>query len=184
MNLLMLALGVFILNFTHLVSAVDGLREALISTYGRKGFFAVYGTASTLALVLIIFGYYQRDFVAIYEPPIWGAEFNKGAMFLAFWLAVGHWFNGWFKKFVKAPLLAGIGVWAFGHLCANGDLHSLILFGGFLLYALEGLYFKLQQPIAKAEYHYKQDVKAFFVAFIIYAIVGMAHPFFTGISVF
>lgn len=184
MNLFMLALGVFILNFTHLVSAIDGLKAALIAKYSRKGFFAVYGTASTLALLLIIYGFYERDFIAIYEPPIWGAEFNKSAMFLAFWLLVGQWYNGWFKQFLKAPGIASIGVWAFGHLCANGDLHSLVLFGGFLLYALIGLYFKMQIPLPKATYHYRQDVKAFFIAFVLYASVGMLHPYFTGISVF
>lgn len=184
MNLFMLALGTFIINFVHLASAVDGLRDALIAKYSRKGFFAVYGAASTLALVLIIYGFYERDFIAIYEPPIWGAEFNKGAMFLAFWLLVGQWFNGWFKQFLKAPMLVGIGVWAFGHLCANGDLHSLILFGGFLIYAIIGFYFKLQKPLPDATYHYKQDIKAFFSAFLIYVFVGIMHPFFTGIGVF
>lgn len=184
MNLFMLSLGVFIINFTHLASAIEGLRTALIAKYSRAGFFSVYGIASTLALVLIIYGYYNRDFTPLYEPPLWGTEFNKGAMFLAFWLLVGQWFNGWFKQFLKAPMVAGIGVWAFGHLCANGDLHSVILFGGFLLYALIGLYFKIQNPLPPATYHYKQDVKAFFIAFIIYACIGMLHPFFTGIKVF
>ncbi len=184
MNLFMLALGVFILNFTHLVSAIGGLRDALIAKYSRSGFFGVYGTASTLALVLIVFGFYQRDFMPVYEPPLWGAEFNKGAMFLAFWLVVGQLFNGWFKQLFKAPLIVGIGVWAFGHLCANGDLHSIILFGGFLIYALVGIYFKLQKKYPAKTYHYRQDVKAFFIAFVVYACIGMLHPFFTGIRVF
>jgi uncharacterized membrane protein len=37
---------------------------------------------------------------------------------------------------VKHPMLAGVKLWAFGHLLANGDLGGIILFGSFLAWAV------------------------------------------------
>jgi uncharacterized membrane protein len=44
---------------------------------------------------------------------------------------VGH-----IKRWVKHPMLAGVALWSIGHLLANGDLASLLLFGSFLAYAI------------------------------------------------
>lgn len=184
MNLFMLILGVLIINITHLISAIGNWRESLINKYSRKSFFAAYSLASSLALLLIIFGFYQRDFITIYEPPIWGIKFNKSIMFLSFWWLTSQFFNGYIKQVTKAPALAAIAIWSFGHLCANGDLHSLIMFGGFLLYALTGLYFKWQKPTPKTTYHYKHDIYALVTGFIAYIVIGLAHLYFTGIIVF
>ena len=119
----------------------------------------------------------------VYEPPIWGARFNASIMFLAFFMLCAQFFNGHMKRWVKAPAIVAILVWSFGHLCANGDLHSVIMFGGFLLYALMGLYFKWQRPAANADCHYRYDIYAFAVGFVVYMAVGYAHPYFTGVSV-
>ncbi|MBL1421389.1 MAG: hypothetical protein COC24_012845 [Alphaproteobacteria bacterium] len=184
MNIFMLILGVLIINITHLISAIGGLRQSLITKYSRRKFFAAYGLTSTAALLLIISGFYQRDFTPIYQPPIWGTNFNKATMLLAFFMLSSQFFNGHIKRWVKAPAITSIVIWSFGHLCANGDLHSIIMFGGFLLYALTALYFKHQKPTPNTTYHYKYDIYAFTIGFIIYSAVGMAHPYFTGVSVF
>jgi uncharacterized membrane protein len=43
---------------------------------------------------------------------------------------------GRIKQWVKHPMLLGVGLWALGHLLANGDLFGLLTFGAFLLYAI------------------------------------------------
>lgn len=184
MNLFMLILGMLIINITHLISAINGLRDKLIIKYSRRNFYTVYGLASTVAFLLIVLGFYQRDFIVVYQPPIWGADFNKTTMFLSFWLLTSQFFNSYIKWLTKAPTIAAIGIWAFGHLCANGDLHSVIMFGGFLFYTLVGLYFKWQKPSTTASHHYKFDIYAFAIGAFCYSAIGMAHPYFTGISVF
>jgi hypothetical protein len=37
---------------------------------------------------------------------------------------------------VRHPMLVAVALWAFGHLLANGDLASAVLFGTFLAYAV------------------------------------------------
>lgn len=191
MNIFLLSFGVFIINFTHLVSATDGLRSKLISRYSRRNFYIAHGIASSVALLMIIYGFSERDFIVIYEPPIWSAHFNKSIMFFSVWLFVGDFFNGYIKKLTKAPTFAAIGLWSLGHLCANGDLYSVILFGGFLLLVagflllvLTGLYDNWRKPAADTTYHYKYDLYAFGIAIIAYTALVIAHPYISGINIF
>jgi uncharacterized membrane protein len=40
------------------------------------------------------------------------------------------------KTSLKHPMLVAVKLWAFSHLLANGDLASVLLFGGFLAWAV------------------------------------------------
>ena len=43
---------------------------------------------------------------------------------------------GHIKKITKHPMLLSVKIWALGHLLANGELNSVILFASFLAYAV------------------------------------------------
>lgn len=43
------------------------------------------------------------------------------------------------KAAIGHPMLAGVTLWAFGHLLATGMLHDVVLFGAFLLWAVADL---------------------------------------------
>ena len=43
---------------------------------------------------------------------------------------------GYIKKTLKHPMLVAVKVWALGHLLANGELNSILLFGSFLAYGV------------------------------------------------
>ena len=43
---------------------------------------------------------------------------------------------GRIKAAVKHPMLLGVKIWALAHLLVNGDLASVLLFGGFLAWAV------------------------------------------------
>src|ERR1700693_2135658 len=51
-------------------------------------------------------------------------------------LVVAAYIRGRIYTAVKHPMLAGVKLWAFGHLLANGDLGGIILFGSFLGWAV------------------------------------------------
>ena len=42
---------------------------------------------------------------------------------------------GKIKSTLRHPMLVGVKTWAIAHLLVNGDLGSIVLFGGFLLWA-------------------------------------------------
>jgi len=61
---------------------------------------------------------------------------NTALMLPAVILVVAAYLRGRIYTAVKHPMLAGVKLWAFGHLLANGDLGGIILFGSFLAWAV------------------------------------------------
>jgi uncharacterized membrane protein len=137
--MLFLILGLVIFFGIHSVRIVAaGFRDAQIAaSEGRwKG---LYSLVSIIGFVLIVWGWslYRPEAPEIYEPPAWGRHVASLLVLAAFislaaaYLPVGH-----IKHRLKHPMLAAIILWAIGHLLANGDLASLLVFGAFLVYAV------------------------------------------------
>ena len=83
--------------------------------------------------------------------------------------------------------MTGVLIWAVGHLLANGDNKSLVLFGGLGLWALisiftisrnEGAWVK-PEKIATAGREFLSVV----IAVILYAVLMFLHPWFAGVPV-
>ena len=49
---------------------------------------------------------------------------------------VAAYIPGNIKRVLKHPMLVGVKTWAVAHLCANGDLGGIILFGSVLAWAV------------------------------------------------
>lgn len=85
------------------------------------GFYALPLLTMPLATLLLIAGYTTRNPTAVGQAPVMPGWKPKGI------LAV-----------TRHPILWAIAIWALAHLAANGDLASLILFGGLAFLALVG----------------------------------------------
>ena len=137
--MLILVLGLVIFFAIHSVRiAASGFRDAQIATNERR-WKGLYSLASIAGVVLIVWGWrlYRPDAPEIYEPPSWGRHVASVLVLAAFIsLAAAYLPAGQIKRRLKHPMLVGIILWAIGHLLANGDLASLLLFGAFLVYAI------------------------------------------------
>ncbi|MEM6466085.1 MAG: NnrU family protein [Pseudomonadota bacterium] len=92
-----------------------------------KGLFAVVIVVSVLAM---IFGYRGAEFVEVYTPPAWGVHLNNLAMIAAIALFGMGKSKGRARAWLRHPMLMGVLVWGLAHLLVNGDMASMILFGG------------------------------------------------------
>ncbi|EKE45590.1 NnrU family protein [Oceaniovalibus guishaninsula JLT2003] len=132
----LLVLGVALWWATHLFKRVaPGARQAMQMRLGNgsKGIFALLLVVS---VVLMVLGYRRADFIPVYYPPEWGVHVTDLAMYFAIALfGLGHSKSPLRAK-LRHPQLTGFSVWAASHLLVNGDLASLILFGGLLVWAL------------------------------------------------
>ncbi len=80
------------------------------------------------------------------------------------------------KRVLKHPMLVGVKTWAFAHLCANGDLGGIILFGAVLAWAVYDRITLKQRsdpgappiPVGGG----KNDIIAIIVGTIIYLALG------------
>jgi uncharacterized membrane protein len=136
----LLVLGLLLFLGVHSIRIVaDGARTQLISRLGTGGFKALYGLVSVVGLVLIVvgFGEARQSPVLLYAPPLGLRHANALFTLLAFVLVAAAYVpRNHLKAWLGHPMLAGVKLWAFGHLLATGFLHDVVLFGAFLLWAV------------------------------------------------
>lgn len=132
--------GLVIFFGLHLYSALRSRAPGsdIKEKMGYGPFMGLYSLVSIVGFVLIIYGYgATRGAGIIYTPPTWLAHINLVLTLPAMILLVASQVPaGRIKKATKHPMLVAIKLWALGHLLANGELNSVLLFGSFLAYAI------------------------------------------------
>lgn len=84
---------------------------------------------------MMIWGYQNADSVPVYAPLPGMGHANNTLMLIAVYLyGVGH-AKGLLSAKLRHPMLLGTMTWAVAHLLVNGDLASILLFGGILIWA-------------------------------------------------
>ncbi len=137
MTLMILGLGLALWWAGHLFPIYMADRRAsVIARLGAGSYKGLFALVALGAVVLMVTGYRQADFIAVWTPPAWTMHLNNLLMLLAIFLVGAKQAKSSVKHFVRHPMLAGVKVWAFAHLLVNGDLASIILFGGLLGWAV------------------------------------------------
>jgi uncharacterized membrane protein len=137
MTLLILGLVLFLaVHSTRIVA--DDWRSATIARIGEKPWKGLYSLLSIVGFVLIVIGYgaARADPVVLYVPPAWARHLTALLTIPAFVLVVAAYVPGnALKRAIGHPMVAGVKLWAFAHLLANGTLADVLLFGAFLVWA-------------------------------------------------
>jgi uncharacterized membrane protein len=147
----------------------------------------LYSLASLIGFALIIWGWiaFRPEAPEVYSPPAWGRHAASLLVVLAFILLVAAYRPaGYIKKWVKHPMLAGVALWSIGHLLANGDLASVLLFGSFLAYAIVDRIAVIPRgDPAPAVKQPRADVIAVVAGLVAFAVFGFwLHGFLFGVS--
>jgi uncharacterized membrane protein len=183
--MIVLALGVLVTSLLHLVAAVPSLKARLKSQVGERVYGPVFGIASLVGIVIIVIGWRMSDFVFVYDPPEWGRHANFLLTLVAF-ICIGIFiFRGSLRQKLRFPLAVGTIFWAVGHLLANGDLASLILFGGFLLYAIAHIIIGTANGVRPSpEVRKGHDLVSILIGIALYGIMAQLHGAIIGVPVF
>ena len=139
MGLAILILGLAIFIGAHVFVSLRGHREQLIARIGEGPYKGAFSLVSILGLVLIVYGFalYRRSGpIPVWYPPDFLRHVSEALMWPAFVLVAAAYIPGQIKKTLKHPMLAGVKLWAFAHLLANGRLAGMVLFGSFLAWAV------------------------------------------------
>jgi uncharacterized membrane protein len=139
MGLSVMILGLVLFLGVHTLTTQRALRARLVGSIGEGGYKGAYALVALAGLALIVWGFAQyraSGFVEIWSPPKALKHLNVALMLPAVILVVAAYLRGRIYAAVKHPMLAGVKLWAFGHLLANGDLGGIILFGSFLAWAV------------------------------------------------
>lgn len=179
-----LALGVVFFAILHLVPAVPALKSAVKVQTGEAAYGMVFGLASIVAIVVIIIGWRNASFVPAYEPPTWGRHANFVLTFVAFLFLGIFLFRGRWRQAVRFPMGIAVVIWAIGHLLANGDWASIILFGGMMAYGSLHMALGVSNGVRPtAEVRAGHDLMAMLAGLALYTAMTQLHPVVTGVPV-
>ncbi|NDP43449.1 MAG: NnrU family protein, partial [Aromatoleum sp.] len=135
-----LILGLIVFLGAHSVRIIaDDWRSAQVARLGAGGWKGVYALVSLAGFVLIVWGFGQArlDPVVLWHPPTWTRHVAGLLTLVAFVLVTAAYVPGnHLKAAVGHPMVAGVKVWAFAHLLANGTLADVVLFGSLLGWAV------------------------------------------------
>lgn len=134
MTLLVAGLALFIA--VHLIPTVVPLRAALVARLGANAYRGVYSLVALAGLVLVVWGFIRAPFEPLYAPPAWGHRAAMFAVPIALVLFAAANMPTHIRAVLKHPMLLGLLLWSLAHLLSNGDLRSVVLFGGFAGYAV------------------------------------------------
>jgi uncharacterized membrane protein len=119
--------------------AAPGFREREVTRIGMRPWKLAYSAVSLIALILIIWGYgaARQEPVVLWSAPAWtrhaAALLSVTGCVL---LAAADVPGTKMKEALGHPVTVGAGVWALGHLLANGRLNAVLLFGAFLVWSV------------------------------------------------
>jgi len=139
MGFALLILGLALFLGVHVLTTQRGVRTSLVAGLGEGGYKVAYSVIAIIGVVLAAKGfsvYRATEWVDVWHPPKAMRHLTLALMLPAVILVVASYIRGRIFTKLKHPMLAGVKLWAFAHLLANGDLGSIILFGSVLARAV------------------------------------------------
>lgn len=186
----LLILGLILFLGSHSISIfAPATRDALASRLGEWPYKAAYSVVAIAGFVLLIVGYGKAapGSTALYTPPAFLTHLSMLLMLIVFPALFATYLPGRISRALGHPMLVAVKAWALAHLLVNGTVADLLLFGGFLVWAVVdriSMKRRVQRPILRAPASGINDVLA--VVLGLAAYVGFAfwaHPRWIGVPV-
>jgi len=187
MVMTLLIAGVFLWSIVHLMKSVTpGLRGSIQGAIGEGPHKGLVALLILTSVGLMIFGWRSVPAEFVYDAPNWGRHLNMLLMVFALYLIGVAQGKSRIKQWIRHPMLTGVLIWCAGHLLANGDNKSLILFGGVGLWALisiftvsrnEGRWVKPSEVATPG-----REMISIVIALVLYTVLFGAHRFIAGVA--
>lgn len=136
--------------------------------------------ALILSVLLMIWGYRIAPLGEVWwGPNAMMKGINNLLVLIAFYLFAASGMKTGIAQKLRHPQLIGFALWAFAHLLVNGDMPSLVLFGGLLLWAcVEMMVINRAVPRWAPPAHavpIRKEGMAALGAVIVFGVVGLIH---------
>lgn len=174
----LLILGVVLWWASHMVPILARpTRDAMAARLGEGPWKGVFSLFTLLTIALMVIGYKQAEYAELWYIP-WAVHLNNLMMLFAVGLLGASHSKGNAKRYVRHPLLLAVVVWSAAHLLVNGDVASVVLFGGlgawavtaiFAINARDGVWVK-PAPAPR-----KKDLILVAITLVAFGIIAMIH---------
>jgi uncharacterized membrane protein len=178
----LLVLGLLIWVGAHIFKRVAPEQRAAMGDKGK----GVVAVALFISLGLMIWGYRGAEFINVWYPPSFLTHINNLLMLVAIFVFGMSATTGRLRGKMRHPQLTAVKIWAVAHLMVNGDLASIILFGGMLAWAvLEVILINKAVPVWDRPQpgEAKRDIILVVITLVVYVVVALIHMW-LGVSPF
>lgn len=134
-----LIIGLVLFLGIHSVSIfAPAWRDRQAAQRGEAAWKGLYTVVSLIGFALLVYGYgvARQTPVVLYAPPTAMRHVALLLMLPVFPLLLAAYLPGRIKTVAKHPMLVATKLWAVAHLLSNGSLADVLLFGGFLAWAV------------------------------------------------
>lgn len=132
-----LALAALVFFGLHLMTVVPGLRASLRTRLTPRIYRAVFSVLALASFVWMLLAYNRAPYVELWTLGAWARLIPLAAMPVAFvLLTMVYAAPDQARIVMRHPMAGAVALWGLAHLLPNGDLASLILFGGFAAFVL------------------------------------------------
>lgn len=190
--MIVLLAGLLVFLGVHSVAIVaPQWRAAQIARQGARRWKAAYSIVAGIGLMLLVVGYglARREPVVLYVPSSSMRHLALAVMLPVFPLLFAAYLPGRIRTATRHPMLLAVKFWALAHLLANGMLADVLLFGGFLLWAVVDRVAVKRRPAALASpppaapSRPLNDAIAVLGGLAVYALILLGlHRWLTGVS--
>ena len=129
MALLMAGVGLWVL--AHLFKRIAPATRERVGPAGR----GIVAIALVAAIILMVLGYGGDKGAVLWTASPACMQLSHALSFFAVYLMAASVGKTWINAKVAHPQLTAVKSWSVGHLLINGDVASVILFGGLLAWA-------------------------------------------------
>jgi uncharacterized membrane protein len=177
----LLTLGVILWAAAHFFKRLAPGVRAPMGDKG-KGLVAV---AIVISLLMMIFGYRGAEFIHVWAPPAWTVHLNNLMMLIAVFVYGMSATKGRLRGKMRHPQLTAVKIWAVAHLLVNGDLASIILFGGMLAWAVVSVILinRSEVWVRPAPGEAKKDILLVVITLVLFGVMTGIHAW-LGVSPF
>ena len=182
-------LGVVLFGGPHLFSMLlPDVRNGLRASMGEKLFKGLYAIANVVGVAFLVLGYSAAMTVGpeiVFQPSPGARHITMLLVLLGFVLVGASHGKGYIRSYVRHPMSLGVGLWAAGHLLANGEEPMVVIFGMFLvLSTLDIILCTLRGKKPDHRPNLRSDVIAVIVGMVLYVLfLFVYHPFILGVPV-
>ena len=131
-----LAIGLALFLGVHLIFLLPGLRERFIGAIGIIPYKAGFAIIAATGLYLAWSGRAEAPYREIWNIGAGGLHIALTLMPFAILLVTGAYLSPGGKRLARHPMLSGVALWSLAHLLANGDVASILFFGGILAFSV------------------------------------------------
>ena len=181
--------GLLIFLGVHVLVSLRGVRAVLMDRLGAAQYRGLFSLLAATGVGLTAYGFAlwrAAGSELIWDPPLALRHLVLLLMVFATVAGVSAFVPSHIRAWLKHPLLVAVNAWAFGHLLANGDAASMVLFGSILAWAVYARIAakRRAEPLPTAPAGYGGDAIAVAGGLIVYAVLAFwFHPYIVGVPV-